>query len=123
MLFLHLALHLSPQCVEKTRFFISEALALTLLSHNRRQFWKEAHSMQHIQSLEPCFKSHQSVSLFERMTTWPSLWGWVETQVEETLKEEKKAELIFGVVTVLLTVGVLASLAHAMAHYQIVPWP
>jgi len=79
--------------------------------------------MQHIQSLEPCFKLRPSVAPFQLAVVQPTLWRRIETKVEEILAEEKTAEWIFGLATVLLTVGVFASLAHAVTHYQIVPWP
>lgn len=79
--------------------------------------------MQHIQSLEPCFKPHQSIAPFQVATVRPTLWRRIETKVERVLTEEKTAELIFGFATVLLTVGIFVSLAHAVTHYQIVPWP
>jgi len=79
--------------------------------------------MQHIQSLESCFKPHQSIVPFQVTTVRPTLWRRIETKVERVLAEEKRAELIFGWVTALLTLGIFASLAHAVTHYQIVPWP
>ena len=79
--------------------------------------------MQHIQSLEPCFKPRQSVAPFDLATVRSTLWRRIETKVEKVLAEEKTAELIFGAATVLLTVGIFASLAHAVTHYQIIPWP
>ena len=79
--------------------------------------------MQHIQSLEQCFKPHQPAAPFQPSTLRSTFWRRVETKVEKVLAKESTAELIFGAVTMLLLAGLFVSLARAITHYQIIPWP
>jgi len=79
--------------------------------------------MQHVQQLEPLLRQQAPVAPLRITTVQPSVWKRVTANVARALSVEKRAEIIFATVTVLLATGLFVSLARALANYTIIPWP
>lgn len=79
--------------------------------------------MQHIQKIEPLMGQKSPVAPLRVTTVRPSPWERMRAWAAKTLSAETRAEIAFGTATILLTGGLFVSLARALAHYTIIPWP
>ncbi len=78
------------------------------------------HSVHNVESLNG--QKHSLVPL--RVTVvQPSAWERLKAKVDRVLSQAAVAEAVFGAVTVVLTAGIVISLARAVAHYTIIPIP
>lgn len=79
--------------------------------------------MQHVHNVESLHGQRHSLAPLRVTVVQPSLWERLKTKMDQALSQEPVAEAVFGAVTVLLATGIFVSLARALAHYTIVPWP
>jgi hypothetical protein len=98
-------------------------LALSFQQPFRQFSVRRRNAMQHVHKWEPLGQQTSPVAPLRITTVRPSVWERATARIEKTLSTEAAAEAVFGVATVLLTAVLFVSLARALAHYTIIPWP
>jgi hypothetical protein len=79
--------------------------------------------MEYVHKFTSLTKQERPVAPLPVTLVRPGIWERLKTTVKATYSTELFMELVFGVSTFLLTVGLFIGLARGLAHYTIIPMP